>query len=160
MDMVVRVALVYAGLLLAFRFIGKRELSKLSPFELVTLLLVPEIVGPALTTNDHSLTGALLGVATLLCLAVGNSLLDYRSRLARRVTESEPTLLVHRGALVERNLHRERVRPDEIASEMRLSGIERLEQVRWAVLEPGGRISFVRTDGADTDDGGDADVPE
>ena len=96
-------------------------------------------------------------MATLLCLAFLNSVLSYAWRPFRSLAESPPTLLVQWGRLVEPNLHRERIRPDEILSEMRLSGIEELEQVKWAVLEPGGRMSFVRADGKEErGDRGDA----
>lgn len=150
MDMVLRIALVYVVLMLGFRVLGKRELSQLSPFELVTLLIIPEIVAPSMTAGDHSMVGALVGVTTLWALAFLNSMLGYRSRLFRPVSESPPAVLVRHGRLVERNLHRERVRPDEVYSEMRLNGIEELAQVKWAILEPGGKVSFVRTDGGET----------
>lgn len=159
MDMVLRIALVYAVLMLGFRVLGKRELSKLSPFELVTLLIIPEIVAPAMTAGDHSMIGALVGVTALWTLAFLNSMLGYRVRRFRSVSESPPAVLVRHGRLVERNLHLERIRPDEVYSEMRLNGIEELAQVRWAILEPGGTVSFVRADGGETG-GGEDDVTE
>ncbi len=150
MDFVIRIVLVYVVLMIGFRLLGKRELSKLSPFELVTLLIIPEIVAPAMTAGDHSLVGALVGVTTLWVLALVNSMLSYRTSWFRHVTESPPAVLVHDGRLVPGNLHRDRIRPDEVYSEMRLNGIEELGQVKWAILEPGGKVSFVRHDGEET----------
>lgn len=60
-----------------------------------------------------------------------------------RLTEGVPVIPVQRGSLVTSALHRERISPDEIFSEMHKAGLERLEQVKWGVLEPDGRISFV-----------------
>ncbi|HEY0972811.1 MAG TPA: hypothetical protein VGE02_17710 [Gemmatimonadales bacterium] len=94
MDFVIRIALVYAVLMLGFRVLGKRELSQLSPFELVTLLMIPEIVSPSLTAGEHSLSGALVGVTTLWALAFLNSMLGYRTRWFRHVSESSPAVLV------------------------------------------------------------------
>ncbi len=158
MDFVIRIALVYAVLMLGFRVLGKRELSQLSSLELVTLLMIPEIVSPSLTAGDNSLSGALVGVTTLWMLTFANSVLSYRWRWFRSLSESAPAVLVRHGQLVEANLHRERIRPDEVYSEMHLNGIEELGQVKWAILEAGGKVSFVRTDdgeaGADGDDRG------
>ncbi len=48
------------------------------------------------------------------------------------------------------NMHKDRVRPDEIYSEMHKAGIERLSQVKWAFLEPDGQMAFIRADSEDT----------
>lgn len=150
MEIVVRIAVVYVFLTLAFRASGKRELSQLSPFELVMLLIIAEIVSPALTAGDESLTGALFGVATLLALALANSLLSYLSKPYRAFTEAEPSLLVRNGRFIESSLHKDRIRPDEVHSEMHKAGIEKLSQVKWGFLEPDGKMAFIRTDGSES----------
>ena len=149
MDIVIRITLVYALLTFAFRALGKRELSQLSPFELVTLLLIAEIVAPALTAGDESLTGALFGAATLLCLALLNSVLAYMSARFKKVAEAPPSVLVKYGKFVEANLHKDRVRPDEIYSEMHKAGIEQLSEIKWGFLEPDGQMSFIKLSSED-----------
>lgn len=150
MEIVIRIACVFLLLTLAFRALGKRELSQLSPFELVMLLLVAEIVAPALTAVDESLTGALFGAATLLLLTFLHSVATYRFRWFRSMAEAPPSLMVRHGRIDERLMHMERIRPDEIFSEMHKAGMERLDQVRWGFLEPDGKMSFVRNDEGDT----------
>lgn len=150
MEIVIRIACVFLLLTLAFRALGKRELSHLSPFELVMLLLVAEIVAPALTAGDESLTGALFGAATLLLLTFLHSLATYRIKWFRKIAEAPPTLLVRHGRIDEQVMHLERIRPDEIFSEMHKAGIERLPQVKWGFLEPDGKMSFVRADDGET----------
>ena len=71
------------------------------------------------------------------------SLLSHKSRRAEAVITGTPTVLVHAGRFVVENLDRERVTPEEVYGEMRMVGLERVEQVRWALLEGDGRISFV-----------------
>lgn len=155
MEIVLRITFVYLVLTVAFRVLGKRELSQLSPFELVMLLLIAEIVSPSLTAGDESLTAAMFGVATLLCLAVLHSVLTYRFKGLRSLSEAPPTLLVRHGKILEASIHKERVRPDEIFSEMHKTGIEELSQVKWGFLEPDGKMSFVRTDDGETQQSGD-----
>ena len=150
MDIVVRITIVYALLTLGFRTLGKRQLSQLSPFELITLLLIAEIVAPALTAGDHSVTAAVFGAATLLCLTFGQSVLSYASKRFRRVEEAAPSLLVRHGRLVEETMHKDRIRPDEVLSEMHKAGLERLSQVKWGFIEPDGKLTFIRYDGEDT----------
>lgn len=138
-----RVTFVYAFLLVAFRLSGKREVGQMSPFELVTLLLIPEIFSSALNRSSDSLSLATVGVGTLSLLVFLTGLLTFRSSKAESVLEGEPAVLVRDGKFVERNLRRERVTPEEVFSEMHLSGIERIEDVRWAILESEGKIAIV-----------------
>lgn len=143
MAIVVRIALIYVFLLIALRLMGKREFSQLSPFELVTLLLIPEILTEALHEGEASLTAAFIGISTLLSLVFITSVVAYKSPWFGKWTEGEPVVLVQHGALVPSALDRERVSPEEILSEMHKSGLERMEQVKWGVLEPDGTISFI-----------------
>ena len=143
METVIRVAIVYVFVYFGIRVMGKREFSELGPMELVTLLLVPEIVSQGLIREDFSITNALIGVATLFLLVYVTSSLAHVSKRFQSFAESNPTVLAHHGKLIPEHLNRERVGPDEIYSELRKSGLERLEQVRWAVLESDGKISIV-----------------
>jgi uncharacterized membrane protein YcaP (DUF421 family) len=143
METVIRVALIYVFVLAGLRVLGKREFGRLSPMELVTLLLIPEIVSQALVTEDFSLTNAFIGLATLFLLIYLNSVFTHLSKRFEKVVESSPTVLVKNGQLVRRNLDKERVTPDEIVSQVRNAGFERIEEVRWAILEADGKISIV-----------------
>jgi len=151
LDLIVRVTIIFVALTAGFRFLGKRELSQMSPFEIVTLLMIAEIVSPSLTAGDESIPGALVGAATLLFLTFIDSVMTYRLKWFQTVSEALPAIVINRGRLVEDALHKDRIRTDEILSEMRKAGIERLDMIKWGVLEPDGRLSFVRYDGEDTD---------
>lgn len=143
MQIVFRIVLIYLFIFVAMRVMGKREFSKMSPMEFITLLLIPEIVSQGMVGEDFSITNALVGLATLFVLVYVISTLTHVSKRFESVATSRPTVLVHRGRLLEANLNRERVSPDEIYEEIRQSGLERIEQVRWAVLESEGAISIV-----------------
>lgn len=156
-----RVAFVFLALLFAFRILGKRELGRLSPFELVTLMLVPEVLSSAMQGEGSMLNG-LVGVSTLLAMVVITSVLAHRFEKVELAVEAPPTVLVAHGRLLERALNVERILPDELFSEMHKQGLSRLDQVAWAVLESSGNITFVpeqRSEGArdgSADDGGEA----
>jgi uncharacterized membrane protein YcaP (DUF421 family) len=137
-----RVALIFGTLLLAFRVLGKRELSRLSPFELVTLMLVPEVLSSAIQ-GEGSLLNGFVALSTLLALVLLTSVLAHRFAPVERVVEAQPTVLVAHGRLVEDALNAERILPDELFSEMHKQGLRSLDQVAWAVLENSGNITFV-----------------
>jgi uncharacterized membrane protein YcaP (DUF421 family) len=125
------------------RVIGRRELSSLQPFDLILLIVLGDAVQQSLTQDDYSLTGGFLVVGTFVVLQVFVSWVGYRFPKARPILEGDPIIVVQDGEPIERNLKRERLTVDELAEAARQQGIERLEQVKWAVLETTGKLSFI-----------------
>src|SRR5436305_10644812 len=100
METVFRVVFVYVLVWACFRVMGKRELTQMSPFELVTLLLVPQLFSRALTRQDYSMTNAVIGAITLFSLVFLTSAASYHWRPFSRVMKARPTVLVNRGAFI------------------------------------------------------------
>lgn len=143
METVVRVLFAYALVWAAFRVMGKRELTQMSPFELVTLLMIPQLFSRALTRQDYSMTNAVIGSMTLFTLVFVTSAASYRFRWFSRVIQARPRVLVCRGALIEEHLDRERIAPEDVFAAMHKVGLQRLQQVEWAILEGDGKISLI-----------------
>lgn len=139
---VIKVAIVYFFLMGAFRLVGKRELGTLSPFELVTVILIPEIASEALM-GTGSLTQALTGISMLFLLVLLFSALTHRFAWASKLVEATPTVLVSHGKLREEAMHRERIHPDELYGELHKRGFEDIAQIRWAILESNGEIAII-----------------
>ena len=143
METVLRVIFVYVFVWACFRVLGKRELTQISPFELVTLLFIPQLFSRAITRQDYSMTNAVIGATTLFTLVFFTSALSYRSKRFARIVEAHPRILVQHGSLVEDSLDRERIAPTDIFSAMHKVGLERLDQVEWAILESDGKIALI-----------------
>jgi uncharacterized membrane protein YcaP (DUF421 family) len=146
MDIVLRAIVLYLFILLLTRAVGRRELSTLEPFDLILLVTIGDLVQQGVTQNDFSVTGALLAVGTIGVLTVVFSYLPWRFRVLRPVLEGVPTIVVEDGDIVERNLKRHRLTQEEVAAAARVQQIASLAQVRWAVLETNGQLSFIKKD--------------
>jgi len=143
MDIVLRAIVLFAFVFVVVRVMGRRELAKLEPFDLILLIVLGDAVQQGLTQDDYSVTGALIAVSTIAILQVGLAFLSWRFNTVRRLTKGEPIVLVQNGEPIERNLHRERIRLEELAEKMRVQQIDSIDSVAWALLEPGGDISFI-----------------
>ncbi|HEX4437017.1 MAG TPA: YetF domain-containing protein [Solirubrobacteraceae bacterium] len=143
MDLVIRAAVVFGFVFLLTRITGKRELSQLEPFDVILLVVVGDLVQQGVTQSDYSVTGALTVISTIGVLSVFVSWLSYRFKVVRRVTEGEPVVLVHDGRPIERNMRRERITIEDIEEEARQSQITSLGDLRFAILENDGHISFI-----------------
>jgi uncharacterized membrane protein YcaP (DUF421 family) len=143
MDIALRAAFLYAFVVILMRVMGRRELSSLSPLDLVLLIVLGDAIQQGMTQDDYSVTGAVIAVSTIAGVQVGISYLSFRSRRARRVLEGEPVIIIEDGKLIERNLRRERLTEDEIAEKMRMQQIASVEDVEWGILESSGNMSFI-----------------
>ena len=143
MDLVLRAGFVFVFLLVLTRVVGKRELGSLAPFDLILLIVLGDALQQGLTQDDYSLTGSVLVVGTIAGLQVFVSWVSYRFPRLRPTIEGEPIIIVEDGKVIERNLKRERLTVGEIAEAARGEQIAHLDDVRWAILEPSGTISFI-----------------
>src|SRR5437773_1425039 len=132
-----RSVVVYLFVLLAFRFTGKRQVGQLTPFDLVVLLIISNVVQNAVIGPDNSLGGGLLGAAVILGLNYAFVDLTFRSKRLRRLLEATPTLLIHNGQILHQNLKKERITLDDLHAALRRGGIVDAEHVRVAVVEEG-----------------------
>jgi len=143
MGIVIRVCLTYVFLWLCFRILGKRELTKMSPLELVTLLLIPQLFSRTLPGEDYSMTNAIVGASTLLSLVFLSSAAAYRSRWFGHIATPEPTVLVDHGKWIEAHMNQERITTADVFDAMHRSGLSELNQVQWAVLQSDGKIAII-----------------
>ena len=150
MEPVLRAIGCYLLLLLVVRLSGKRGLAQVTIFDFVLLLLISQAVGQALIGNDSSLTAAAIIAITLVVVNRVNARAAHRWADASHVLEDAPLVLIEDGHVHEDRLSKMKIRLDDILENGRLDeGVERLDQIKHAVLERSGSISIVVRDGDD-----------
>lgn len=144
MESIIRAAVVYVVLLVVFRVSGRRTLGELTMFDFILLLIVSESVQEALIGDDRSLTNAGLVILTLLVINIGLSLLKLRFETLEKWIDGRPFMIIDNGQLLHERLQKARVDERDIMEAARIShGLERLDQIKYAVLERNGQISIV-----------------
>jgi uncharacterized membrane protein YcaP (DUF421 family) len=143
MDIAIRTIVLYCFVVVEMRIVGRRELSSLTAVDLVLLIVMGDAIQQGLTQDDYSVTGAIIVISTFAVLQVATAYLGFRFRRVRRILEGRPMVLIDDGKLLSDNLRRYRLTADDVAEEMRLQQIMSFADVRWAILEANGRISFI-----------------
>jgi uncharacterized membrane protein YcaP (DUF421 family) len=144
MESVLRGLAVYLVLLLATRLSGRRSMAQVTPFDFVLLLIIAETTQQALLGDDFSIVNSLILIVTLCTVDILLSYVKRASPRTARVLDGVATVLISRGKPDERALRRARVDLEDVMSAAREQhGLERLDQVKFAVLEVGGNISIV-----------------
>ena len=144
MDVVIRAAVAFVFVFLLTRVVGRRELSSLEPFDLILLVMIGDLVQQGVTQNDFSVTGMFLAGTTIALLTVAVSYASFKLPQLRPVLDGEPIIVVEDGKPIDRNLARNRITLEELQASARIQGIASIDDVRWAVLETSGEISFIQ----------------
>jgi uncharacterized membrane protein YcaP (DUF421 family) len=141
-EKILRPIIVYVSLIVGLRLSGKRELAQLNPFDLIVLLMLSNTVQNAIIGNDNSVTGGLIGAASLLAVNYLVVRFLYDHRKIDQLIEGSPDVLIEDGKVHEHKLKRELITKEELAAAARKQGFDSLSEVRQCVLEPGGTLSF------------------
>jgi uncharacterized membrane protein YcaP (DUF421 family) len=142
-EKILRPIVVYLFLVIGLRLAGKRELAQLNPFDLVVLLTLSNTVQNAIIGDDNSVTGGILGAATLLLVNYLVVRFLYRHQKLDRLVEGDSSVLIEHGKIVEANLTREVLTIAELEAAAHKQGLGDLDEVESAVLDPNGTICFV-----------------
>ncbi len=147
LEKIVRPLVVYIFLLIAFRVVGKRELGQMTPFDLVVLLTISNVLQNAMIGPDNSLGGGLIGGLTLF---VANGLivrLSIRFPTLAKLLESKPTVLIKDGKVLTKNLRREAMTHDDLERAIRkhdLDPSKDITLIKQALLEEDGTVTIMR----------------
>ncbi|HEV7330567.1 MAG TPA: YetF domain-containing protein [Flavisolibacter sp.] len=147
MNPVLRGVAVYVFILLIFRIMGKRTLSEATTFDLVLLLIISEVTQNALVGDDFSITTAAILITTLMGMDLLLTLLKRPFKGFELVTEGVSLIIVEHGRPLKTRMDKAKVDEEDIMSSARLNfGLERMDQIKYAVLEKDGSISIIPYD--------------
>src|SRR5467141_5277050 len=143
LEKILRPVIVYFFLVVMLRLSGKRELVQLNPFDLIVLLTLSNTVQNAIIGNDNSVSGGLIGAASLLAVNYLVVRFLYDHRKIDQLVEGSPDILIENGKVHEHKLKKELITKEELGAAARKQGFDSLAEVQQCVLEPGGTLSFL-----------------
>lgn len=143
MDIVLRAAVAFLLVFAITRLVGRRELSSFEPFDLILLVVLGDLIQQGVTQSDLSVTGAVLAAGTFALMVLAVSYAGFRFPRLQPLLDPQPLIVVQDGRVLEGNLRKERMTVDELLAEARQQQIGSLDDVRWAVLESNGKVSFL-----------------
>jgi uncharacterized membrane protein YcaP (DUF421 family) len=143
-NFIIRAVVVYISVLILLRISGKRQMGQMGATEFVAILLISNAVQNSMNGGDNSLTAGLILATVLIAVSTAISYLTYRSKFFSSIFEGTPTLLVHKGQLISKNLSKERLSQAEFYALLRKQGVDHLKEVETAILESDGTLSITK----------------
>lgn len=140
---VVRTIIFYIVLAILMRLMGKRQIGEVSLAEFVAVVLLSELAALPITDRDIPLAHGLAPLIIISSIEIIIAYICRKSVKIRRFIDGKPIVLVQNGKIIEKNLTKTRVTPDEIESEIRVNGYRQIQEVDTVILEQTGKISVL-----------------
>ena len=141
--LIIRTLILYGLVVLSMRIMGKRQIGELQPSELVVAIMISDLAAVPMQTIDIPLLSGIVPVLTLLVAEVTMSFVSLKSKRARKYITGEPSIIIYKGHINEKELERARFTLNDLMEELRLSGYPDVSKIDMALLETNGEISIV-----------------
>jgi uncharacterized membrane protein YcaP (DUF421 family) len=150
LEILARVSIIYIGCFTLIRLSGRREMSELGPMDLLTMLLLSEVVSPALTGGDETVTGGLIAASALIGLGVLTSWLSVRSKRMDELLQGSAKLLIRDGKVNAAIMRSERITDQDLRAALHQRGLMNVKDVARAYVEADGEITIVKREDLDS----------
>ena len=140
----IRTIIIYIILNVMLKIMGKRQIGELEVNELVSTLLISEIAALPISDTSIPLLPSVIPILFIASSEVIVSVIKNKSKAIKRLVEGEPSYIIYKGRLKQNILAENRISINEVLTEMRTQGIGDLGDVRYAILEQNGKISFIK----------------
>lgn len=121
------------------RLMGEKSLSEMTAHDLAVLMLLTTVAAEPLVVRVTS--KATVGVFTLVMLTIILGYLSLRKLFYN--IDSKPIIIIAEGKIIEKELKKIHMNIPLLMSELRIKGYQNVSEVKYAILEPSGKMSII-----------------
>lgn len=139
----VRTIIIYALVLCVMRFMGKREIGQMQPFELVISIMIADLASTPMTEIGIPILYGIIPIFGMLFMHIVISVINIKSIRMREIICGKPRILIDKGRIDERALIKENFTINELQERLRVNDVNNISDVEYAILETSGQISVI-----------------
>lgn len=140
----VRAIILYILVLIVMRFMGKREIGQLQPFELAISIMIADLATIPMSEPGIPITNGAIPIFGLLIMHLIISVINMKSIKIREITCGKPSILIYHGKIDEKSMKKERFTINELEERLRGNNVFNITDVEYAILETSGQISVIQ----------------
>ncbi|MBV8809893.1 MAG: DUF421 domain-containing protein [Acidobacteriaceae bacterium] len=144
MAAVLRAIWGYCFLVLIVRTAGRRPGKQITPFEFVFIFFAGGVTLTSMVGNDPSLINAVTIIITIAVTHFLIAWIRHRWPAIGLIIDGTPLVLLQKGEWQVETMRRMRIKDDDVMAMARDNGLERLDQIEYAILERNGEISIIQ----------------
>lgn len=139
----VRTIIIYVLVLLVMRFMGKREIGQMQPFELVISIMIADLASTPMAEIGIPILYGIIPIFGLLFMHILISIINIKSIKMREIICGKPRILINKGEIDEKALIKENFTINELQERLRVNNVNNISEVEYAILETSGQISVI-----------------
>ncbi len=136
-----KTVILYVFIAIAYRIMGKKEVTQLSIIDLIVSILIAELAAMSIEETNRSIFISIVPICILVVLEIGLSFIQLKSDKFRKLIDGNPKLLINKGKLVFKEMKNLRYSLDDLLTQLREQGVKSIEDVNYAILENSGKLS-------------------
>lgn len=140
----IRTIILYILVLIVMRFMGKREIGQLQPFELAISIMIADLATIPMAEPGIPITNGIISILGLLIMHLTISVINLKSVKLREIMCGKPSILIYRGRIVEKNMKKERFTINELEERLRGNNVFNIGDVEYAILETSGQVTVIQ----------------
>ena len=140
----IRTIILYILVLVVMRFMGKREISQLQPFELAISIMIADLATIPMAEPGIPITNGIIPILGLLIMHLTISVINLKSVKLREIMCGKPSILIYRGRIIEKNMKKERFTINELEERLRGNNVFNIGDVEYAILETSGQVTVIQ----------------
>jgi uncharacterized membrane protein YcaP (DUF421 family) len=142
-SILLRTTFMYFFIFFIMRLMGKREIGKLSVFDLVISIMIAEIAVLVIESTEKSFIVAIAPIILLVIIQMVLAYITLKNRKLRLLFDGEPSVIIRDGMLNRKEMRKQRYNLDDLMTQLRENQIMNIDEVRIAVLESTGKLSVI-----------------
>lgn len=139
----IRSLIIYTVVLIVVRFMGKREIGQMQPFELVIAIMIADLAATPMAEIGIPILYGIIPIVGLLFMHIIISVLNIKSIRVREIICGKPRIIINKGRIDEKALIKENLTINELQERLRVNNVNNISEVEYAILETSGQISVV-----------------
>lgn len=140
----IRTIILYILVLVVMRFMGKREIGQLQPFELAISIMIADLATIPMAEPGIPITNGIIPILGLLIMHLAISVINLKSIKLREIMCGKPSILIYRGKILEKNMKKERFTINELEERLRGNNVFNIGDVEYAILETSGQVTVIQ----------------
>lgn len=139
-----KTVICYVFLLMVLKLMGKREIGKISTFDIVVFFVISELFSLSLNEPEHSILRSLIPVAIIVVLQIVSALLSLKFPKFRKGLEGESTYIIYKGVIQQNEMKKQRYTIEDLMMQLRTKDIQSPDEVEFAILETNGSLNIIK----------------
>ncbi len=139
-----RALILYSVVFIVIRLMGKKELSKVQPFELAIIILISDLASSPMSSRGVSIFDGIVPIITLLVTYILFTLISHISIKAEKAMCGEVTPIIQDGKIIEEEFSKQKYTIPDIMSQLREQDVFKIQDVKFAMIETNGNLSIIK----------------